>query len=131
MYTQELQELVLSYNENKTKQSELKKEVSIQNSRIKEIMGAYDLCEFSYAGLVLKRSLSERPSFDDDTLISILQGLEQLPSDVLVPTWKVDMGALEKAIMDGLVDPNMLTSAQKVTVVESIRISKGKKKDDK
>lgn len=120
----DLIKLVSEFYEEKARMDKLKKEIDYKNKQIKELMEKQNLDTLESNGFRVKVSKSERVSFDDDLLLDIVKDLN-VPGIIKTKEY-VDMKELEKAIYEKKIDASLLSEAQRVREVVTLRVTKTK-----
>ena len=129
----ELGELIERYGLNKSEFDSYKELCDKENKEIKEIMSNENLKLYQSEHYKVSYSVSERTSFDEETMIAVIKSYN-LPDPLgLIKTREyIDEDALEASIYSGLIPDDVLEKIKgcmTVKEVETIRLTKkGEKK---
>lgn len=126
-----LDELIPLYAENKADLDVYDKLCKNQNALIKQYMEELGETEHTAGGYVVKYTVSERESINEDRLLEILK--KHNVKDVIKTKEYVDMDALESYLYNVMMSDEMaadMASCREVKEVVQLRLSKEKKKKE-
>lgn len=127
-----LDELIPMYAENKAELDKYDKMCKAQNADIKRQLEEMGEDEYTAGGYVVKRSVSERESINEERLLEMMKK-HNVPGVIKTKEY-VDMDALEAYLYNVVMSTEMaadLDSCREIKEVVQLRISKEKKKKEK
>ena len=132
----QLNNLVISYGENKAELDAVKKQCDSENAEIKTLMQTLKVTECESGGYVAKYSVENHDAMNEDKLLELFSKDYQYYLDLGIIRQKdyIDSDALEDAIYHGNIDKKALLEMDKCREhkeVIKLRVSKVKKKGNK
>lgn len=131
MSQNDIEKLIVSYAENKSEMNKYKKVSDKQNAEIKAYMRENKLSEKDAGDYTVTFSVEPREKMDEDLLLEIVKGFDDLPEGVIKTAEYVDTDALESAVYNKLISKENILAIDKARVekpVEVLRIKKARKK---
>lgn len=127
-----IDELIVSYAENKSEMNSYKKISDKQNAEIKAYMRENELLEKEAGNYIATYKVESRESINEDILLEQLKNCQYLPEGIIKTKEYVDMDALETAVYNGKLTKETVVSLDKARIVkpvEVLRIKKVKKNE--
>lgn len=127
MKLSDLDKLIPYYAENKTKLDAVKKLCDAENRKIKNIMLDFSVQHYTAGGYTVTCTTSKRETLNEDVLLG-LEHLHAIPGIIKTKEY-VDFDALEKAIYDGKIPPEVLAEMDKAKeskTVATLRVKREK-----
>ena len=123
----QINELIDTFAEVKSKSDDLKKECDGYSKQIKEVMTEQNLVEYYTEKYKAVVSTIETKSFDDAKLLEKIKSWGEISNKLIRTVEVVDMTALEDAIYNGLVVTSDLAECQVVKKQQRLVVTKIKK----
>lgn len=127
----QIENLIVSYAENKNEMNKYKKISDKQNAEIKSYMRENELPEKEAGDYIATFSVETRESMNEDLLLEIVKGFDDLPENIVKTKEYVDTDALEAAVYNKMISKDNILALDKARVekrVEVLRIKKSRKK---
>lgn len=129
-----LDELIPEYATNKSSMDKFKKLCDESNKEIKRIMAGISCTQYSVGDWVAKYTIQKRETLNEEKLLNLFQQNEgAIPASIIKVKPYIDMDALEDAIYKEQIPQELLlkmADCKEVKEVETLRITKAKKKEE-
>ena len=127
--------LINQYALNKSELDSYKELCDKENKEIKKLMKESELTSFDTGKYTAKIGVQERTKFDEDKAIMLLQNAylnnelsKDLLDKIIIHKPCINMEALEKCIYNGLIEASILSPANSVTQITTLKVAITKEK---